>query len=156
MDFRNGEEPTMAEVEASLADSAEAETAAKAPRKASKEAGEGPALPMTDKNDAGSAGLVEKLGAEALASAVAAAAAPKDDSKAIDPRPRCERGESKRCAREGRACGGEREPRGFPLPALPESFHDHFCIPVACARRSDRSCRRRRNHRCCRPDPSPA
>lgn len=76
----------MAEVEASLADSAEAEGPTKAPRKASKEAGEGPALPMTDKNDAGSAGLVEKLGAEALAGAMAAAAAPKDDSKAIHDR----------------------------------------------------------------------
>jgi len=56
-----------------------------------KEAGASPAVAMTDKTDAGSAELVEKLGAEALAGAVAgvaeaAKAAKVDDSKSVQPR----------------------------------------------------------------------
>ena len=50
-------------------------------------AGKGPAVSMNDKTDAGSAGLVEQLGADALAGALGevakAAAAPMTDSKAI-------------------------------------------------------------------------
>jgi len=54
---------------------------------ATKEAGASPAVAMT-KTDAGSAGLVEQLGAEALAGAVAgmAKAAKKDDSKSVQAR----------------------------------------------------------------------
>ncbi len=80
----------MAEVEAALAEdtaSGEATTAnAKAPRGGKKEAGEGPALGMTDKSDAGSDALIAKMGVEALAGAMAATAAPADDSKAIHDR----------------------------------------------------------------------
>jgi ribonucleoside-diphosphate reductase alpha chain len=61
-------------------------TNAKAPREGKKEAGEGPALGMTDKSDAGSDALIAKMGVEALAGAMAATAAPADDSKAIHDR----------------------------------------------------------------------
>jgi len=51
------------------------------------EAGSGPAVAMTEKSDAGSAELVEKLGAEALAGAAKAMASkPADDSKSIQDR----------------------------------------------------------------------
>jgi ribonucleoside-diphosphate reductase alpha chain len=74
----------MAEVEAALAEGSAAE--AGPARRAKKEAGDRPAMSM-DKSDAGSSDLVEKLGAEALAGALKAAAAPKaDDSKAIHER----------------------------------------------------------------------
>jgi len=70
----------MAEVEAALASGD-----VKARVRKSKEAA--PAVAMTEKSDAGSEMLVAKLGAEALAGAVAAAAAPQvDDSKAIHER----------------------------------------------------------------------
>jgi ribonucleoside-diphosphate reductase alpha chain len=74
----------MAEVEAALADdTASGEAKAKAPAK--KEAA--PAVAMTEKSDAGSAALVEQLGAAALAGMAAAVAAPaEDDSKAIHAR----------------------------------------------------------------------
>jgi len=49
-----------------------------------KETGEGPAVAMTEKTDAGAEQLVEKMGADAVAAAVEAAAAPaKEDSKSI-------------------------------------------------------------------------
>jgi ribonucleoside-diphosphate reductase alpha chain len=52
-----------------------------------KEAGAGPAVAMTDKTDAGSAELVEKLGAEAVAGALAGAAKVRfEDSKSVQPR----------------------------------------------------------------------
>ncbi len=75
----------MAEVEAALADdTASGEAQVKAPAK--KEAGAGPALGMSDKNDAGTAALVEQLGAAALAGVAAASAPADDDSKAIHAR----------------------------------------------------------------------
>ena len=74
----------MAEVEAMVeADSTAAEPAAK---RSKKEAGSTPAVAMSEKSDAGSAELVATLGAQALAGAVAAAAKPADDSKAIHER----------------------------------------------------------------------
>ena len=54
-----------------------------------KEAGARPAVPMTEKADAGSQALVEQMGAEALAGAmdaVAKAAKPPEDSKTVQPR----------------------------------------------------------------------
>lgn len=75
-----GDDVAAGEAEASLF----AETAP-----AAKEAGASPAVAMTDKTDAGSAGLVEQLGAEALAGALAGAAkaaAKKDDSKSVQAR----------------------------------------------------------------------
>jgi ribonucleoside-diphosphate reductase alpha chain len=52
-----------------------------------KEAGASPAVAMTDKTDAGSAELVEKLGAEAVAGALAGAAKVRfEDSKSVQPR----------------------------------------------------------------------
>ncbi|MCB2080131.1 MAG: ribonucleotide-diphosphate reductase subunit alpha, partial [Novosphingobium sp.] len=51
-----------------------------------KEAGHGPAVAMTEKTDSGSADLVEKLGAEALAGMAAAVAAPREDSKKVHDR----------------------------------------------------------------------
>ncbi len=80
MEFRNGDEPSMAEVEAALASGD-----VKAKARSSKEAA--PAVAMSEKSDAGSEMLLAKLGAEALAGVVAAAAAPKEDnSKAIHER----------------------------------------------------------------------
>ena len=78
----------MAEVEATLVEGTTPDMApaAKAPGKA-KDGAEAPAVGMTDKNDIGSQALVEQMGAQALAGALAAAAAPKaDDSKAIHER----------------------------------------------------------------------
>ncbi|MBX9645036.1 MAG: ribonucleoside-diphosphate reductase subunit alpha [Novosphingobium sp.] len=69
----------MAEVEAALASGD-----VKAKVRKSKEAA--PAVAMSEKSDSGSEMLVAKLGAEALAGAMAAAAAPVDDSKAIHER----------------------------------------------------------------------
>jgi len=85
VDFKSGDDRVASddvaagEAEASLF----AETAP-----AAKEAGASPAVTMTDKTDAGSAGLVDQLGAEALAGALAGAAkaAKKDDSKSVQPR----------------------------------------------------------------------
>jgi ribonucleoside-diphosphate reductase alpha chain len=72
----------MAEVEDALVEST---AASEAPaRQANKEAA--PAVSMTDKSDTGSDQLVEKLGAEALAGVLKAAAAPQDDSKSIHDR----------------------------------------------------------------------
>ncbi|MGE8141525.1 ribonucleoside-diphosphate reductase subunit alpha [Novosphingobium sp. NPDC080210] len=78
----------MAEVEAALAEGTPSgEAMAKSAPAASKEAGNTPALGMTEKSDAGSEALVEKLGVEAMAGALAAATAkPADDSKAIHER----------------------------------------------------------------------
>ncbi|MBN8500276.1 MAG: ribonucleoside-diphosphate reductase subunit alpha [Sphingomonadales bacterium] len=81
----------MAEVEAALVEGSPAGDvpAAKVPsgNPDSKERVDAPAVGMTEKSDAGSAVLVEKIGAEALAGALAAAAAPAvDDSKAIHER----------------------------------------------------------------------
>jgi ribonucleoside-diphosphate reductase alpha chain len=73
VDFRNGDEPAMAEVEAAVAEAVEA--------------GNSPAVTMNAKSDAGSANLVEQLGAAVLQGALAGAAtAAKDDSKAIHER----------------------------------------------------------------------
>ena len=76
----------MAEVEAAMADT----TTDDAAPAQTKEAGAGPAVGMTDKTDPGSADLVEKMGADALAGAMSAvakaAARPKEDSKAINAR----------------------------------------------------------------------
>lgn len=78
----------MAEVEAALAEGTPSgEAAANLAPAASKEAGSAPALGMTEKSDVGSEALVEKLGVEAMAGALAAATAkPADDSKAIHER----------------------------------------------------------------------
>ena len=78
----------MAEVEAALAEGTPSgEAAANQAPAASKEAGSAPALGMTEKSDVGSEALVEKLGVEAMAGALAAATAkPADDSKAIHER----------------------------------------------------------------------
>jgi len=85
VDFRNGAEPSMAEVEAALA-SGEASSAAPA-KPAKKEAGKSPAVAMGETGDTGSAALVEQLGTQALAGALAAAAAPQvDDTKSIHER----------------------------------------------------------------------
>ena len=75
----------MAEMDAMLA---EAESAARAPKK--KEAGARPAVPMTDKSNAGSDALVAEIGADVLAKALAdgigGKGAEQDDSKSIQPR----------------------------------------------------------------------
>jgi ribonucleoside-diphosphate reductase alpha chain len=78
----------MAEVEAALAEGTPSgEAVANQAPAASKEAGSAPALGMTEKSDVGSEALVEKLGVEAMAGALAAATAkPADDSKAIHER----------------------------------------------------------------------
>lgn len=78
----------MADVEAALAEGTPSGEAAAHPAPAaSKEAGKTPALGMTEKSDVGSEALVEKLGVEAMAGALAAATAkPADDSKAIHER----------------------------------------------------------------------
>ena len=84
MDFRAGDEAVSEE--GSLFPE-EAGTSAASATGAARETGAGPAVAMTDKTDAGSAGLVENLGASALAGAVASvAAARKDDSKSVQPR----------------------------------------------------------------------
>ena len=64
MDFRNGDEPAMADVEAAIAE------AGHAPEAPAMEAGGRPAVAMTEKSDAGSADLVEQLGAAALQGAL--------------------------------------------------------------------------------------
>jgi len=81
VDFRNGSDADVV-IEDSLFDTSS--TAGPAPA-AKKEAGERPAMPMAERSDPASAELVSQLGAEALAGAVkaVAAAARKDDSKAI-------------------------------------------------------------------------
>ncbi len=78
----------MAEMEAMLAEgtTSDAATAAKAVGTAKQEAGNAPAIGMSEKSDAGTEALVEKLGAEAMVSALAAAIKPTDDSKAIHDR----------------------------------------------------------------------
>ena len=80
----------MAEVEAAIADTTTDDAAPAQVPAQMKEAGAGPAVGMTDKTDAGSADLVDRLGADALAGAMStvakAAAAPKEDSKAINAR----------------------------------------------------------------------
>lgn len=79
----------MAEVEAAMADTTTDDAAPAQTPVQMKEAGTGPAVGMTDKTDAGSADLVDRLGADALAGAmstVAKAATPKEDSKAINAR----------------------------------------------------------------------
>jgi ribonucleoside-diphosphate reductase alpha chain len=77
VEFRNGNEAEMDGAEAGL-------FAAEAPARArTKEAGGRPAVAMTQKTDSGSAELVARLGAEAMAEAVKAASSTKDDSKAI-------------------------------------------------------------------------
>jgi ribonucleoside-diphosphate reductase alpha chain len=98
VDFRNGNEadgmmgedfPVTADTPEADASKASAQLAApgRAANSKSKEAGNGPALAMTEKSDAGSAELVQKLGAEALAEAMkTVAAAPERDSKAISER----------------------------------------------------------------------
>jgi ribonucleoside-diphosphate reductase alpha chain len=75
VDFRNTNETDEMMDEGSL-------FAADAAPTLEKEAGESPAVPMTEKSDAGSVDLVAKLGADALAGVVKAAT-PKEDSKAI-------------------------------------------------------------------------
>ena len=69
----------MAELDMAVAEVSEAESA-----------GKGPAVSMSDKSDAGSDALVDKLGADALAGALGevakAAAAPERDSKSIQDR----------------------------------------------------------------------
>ncbi len=81
MDFRSGEGAASGEGSLFEADAPAGEAA-------KKEAGAGPAVAMTDKTDAGSAELVEKLGAEALAGAMGAVAkaAKKEDSKSVQAR----------------------------------------------------------------------
>ncbi|MCZ8172468.1 MAG: hypothetical protein O9272_12100, partial [Brevundimonas sp.] len=76
MEFRTGDEPTMAELDAMTTD---------APVKAKKkEAGKDPAVSMADKGDLGSDALVAQAAAEAMVKAVTA---PKiDDSKSVQPR----------------------------------------------------------------------
>ena len=92
MDFRNGNEPDMAEVEAALPnmDAPVMDQAVKAPAglDAARAAPERMALPMHDKTDPGSHDLIEQRGAAALAGAVSASAinAPSDDSKSIHAR----------------------------------------------------------------------
>ena len=81
MEFRSGDEPTMADLDAIVATNNTAD--APVPSK-KKEAGEGPAVGMTDKVDTGSEALVAQAAAEAMAQAIAAPAG--DDSKSIQPR----------------------------------------------------------------------
>ncbi len=71
MDFRNTDEAELAVSEAGLfeADTLPVETTARA-----MEAGEGPAIRMAEKHDAGAADLVEQLGSAALATAASAIA----------------------------------------------------------------------------------
>ena len=87
VEFRNGDEPGMADIDTVLAETDR--VFAPKPR-VSKAADHGPtermALPMQDKSDPGSQDLVQQLGAAALAGAARAAAAPQDDSKSIHDR----------------------------------------------------------------------
>ncbi|MFN3516948.1 MAG: ribonucleoside-diphosphate reductase subunit alpha [Novosphingobium sp.] len=85
MDFRNGDEPSMVEGEATLVEGSTPDTAsaARAPAEA-KDGAAAPAVGMADKNDIGSEALIEQMGAEALAGALAAASAPKADARADD------------------------------------------------------------------------
>ena len=77
VEFRSGDEPTMAEVDAIAAADAPVKTK-------KKEAGSGPAVSMADKADLGSEALVAQAAAEAMVKAVAA---PKhEDSKSVQPR----------------------------------------------------------------------
>ncbi len=83
MDFRNDRG---AEVESGDVgqDETENTSAPASSVEGKKETGEGPAVAMTEKTDAGAEQLVEKMGADAVAAAVEAAAAPaKEDSKSI-------------------------------------------------------------------------
>ena len=87
VEFRNGDEPGMADSEAALAGN----DVAMAPKpRVNKPAESVPtermALPMQDKSDAGSQDLVQQLGEAALAGAMSAAAVPSDDSKSIHDR----------------------------------------------------------------------
>jgi ribonucleoside-diphosphate reductase alpha chain len=84
LDYRNGSEPEA--VLGTDAQFAEVETRVETTTFL-QEAGAGPAVAMAQKEDIGSAELVAELGAQALAGAVAAIAAPKaDDSKTINAR----------------------------------------------------------------------
>jgi len=94
VDFKSGDDRvsdadlSSAEAETSLFGDGPAPGQDRAPAQA-KEAGASPAVAMNDKTDAGSSELVEKLGAEALAGAVAGvakAARKEDDSKSVQPR----------------------------------------------------------------------
>jgi len=94
VDFKSGDDRvsdadlSSAEAETSLFGDGPALGQDRAPAQA-KEAGASPAVAMNDKTDAGSSELVEKLGAEALAGAVAGvakAARKEDDSKSVQPR----------------------------------------------------------------------
>jgi ribonucleoside-diphosphate reductase alpha chain len=69
-----------------LVDGSDVEFGEAAPEHDAKEAGERPAVAMTERSDPGSDGLVEKAAGEALANAVAQAAKPADDSKTVRPR----------------------------------------------------------------------
>ncbi|HMP55709.1 MAG TPA: ribonucleotide reductase N-terminal alpha domain-containing protein, partial [Novosphingobium sp.] len=85
MDFRNGSEPDVASTDLV------AEMQETAPQEAAtQEAGRRPAMPMTDRNDAGSQALVAEAAADAMAGAVKAvakaAAAAQTDSKTVMPR----------------------------------------------------------------------
>jgi len=92
VDFKSGDDRVSGDdvsggAEASLFGDAAPATASQT---ANQEAGASPAVAMTDKTDAGSSELVEKLGADALAGALAGvmetAARKKDDSKSVQPR----------------------------------------------------------------------
>jgi len=91
VDFRNGNDADMTEVDAVVArDDAVAGAVApdtKTTNRKAKEAGSRPAVPMAEKTDAGSADLVAKMGADAMVDAVKAVAASakpaKGDSKTI-------------------------------------------------------------------------
>jgi ribonucleoside-diphosphate reductase alpha chain len=78
MEFRNGDEPTMAEIEAAMAVN-------DTPVAQRKETGKRPAVAMAEKSETGSDALVMQAGAEAIAKAVVAAAQP-EDSKSVQPR----------------------------------------------------------------------
>jgi ribonucleoside-diphosphate reductase alpha chain len=92
VDFKSGDDRVSGDdvsggAEASLFGDAAPATASQT---ANQEAGASPAVAMTDKTDAGSSELVEKLGADALAGALAGvmetAGRKKDDSKSVQPR----------------------------------------------------------------------
>jgi ribonucleoside-diphosphate reductase alpha chain len=88
LDYRVGNEPEAAVGDAvQFADAGVSGETQSAPSAFLQEAGAGPAVSMTQKEDLGTAELVEQLSAQALAGAVAAVAAPKaDDSKTINAR----------------------------------------------------------------------
>jgi len=86
VDFRNGNDAEMTEADALTLDETAVDVvapAAKAANTKAKEAGSGPAVPMADKTDAGSADLVAKMTADAMVEAVKAASAKPADSKSI-------------------------------------------------------------------------